>query len=81
MRGFCSFCGSWLTWRNIDNPRSIDVLAGTLDERWLREGPELVVPLDQLFCCNMIEGVTDGIQQGERWTAKRGGEKWVAPVG
>ena len=34
-RGFCTECGSSLTWRTEDNPGEVEILVGTIDEVFL----------------------------------------------
>ena len=34
-RGFCITCGSTVSWRHEENPKEIEILLGTVDERWL----------------------------------------------
>ncbi|KAL8854278.1 MAG: hypothetical protein Q9221_000992 [Calogaya cf. arnoldii] len=34
-RGFCSSCGSSFTWRSEATPGEIEMLIGTIDEKWL----------------------------------------------
>jgi len=78
LRGFCSNCGSSLTWRNVDKEEEIDVFLGTLDEI----EPELAIPKDaQYFCGDAIRGVTDPVEGGgETWVKMKEdgrGEKWT----
>jgi hypothetical protein len=34
-RGFCTQCGSSLSWRSEQTPDEIEILTGTVDEEWL----------------------------------------------
>jgi len=79
-RGFCSRCGSSILWRSDDQKENIDLLLGTVDERWLVGekghdgrriggfGKELATPNDnQIWCENEIPGCTDLLHGGLRY--------------
>ncbi|KAL6718552.1 hypothetical protein ACLMJK_004644 [Lecanora helva] len=60
-RGFCSTCGSTLTWRADSTPDEIEILIGTLDEDVLRGkwGRRLVECEEHYWASNCVQGVTD----------------------
>ncbi|KAF9020336.1 hypothetical protein BDZ89DRAFT_1020268 [Hymenopellis radicata] len=35
VRTFCKQCGSWLTWANMNEPESVFILTGSIDEKVL----------------------------------------------
>ena len=50
-RTFCGQCGTPLTWQRLDNPESIDVTAGSLDD------PEVVRPDYYLWTARRLSWV------------------------
>lgn len=81
LRGFCSACGSSLTWRSTSSPNEIDVFTGSIDRQALDENLLLAVPQEQYFYANVIEGVTDGVQGGNKWMALKDGAVWQPKAG
>ena len=82
LRGFCSNCGSTMTWRNTEvSEIDMDVLIGTLDKEWLEKEPQLAHPTEHYYCVNTIKGVSDGIVSGKKWKGmcdigENKGEEW-----
>ncbi|KAA8893299.1 Mss4-like protein [Sphaerosporella brunnea] len=86
-RGFCTRCGSSMTWRKQQQQQQqpggepegeekeamIDIFTGTLDA----VDATLATPDEQLFCGNAVRGVTDCVAAGRKWVAMRGGEEWT----
>ncbi|KAF2469337.1 uncharacterized protein BDR25DRAFT_288853 [Lindgomyces ingoldianus] len=71
-RGFCSKCGSSLIWRSQDNPKTLDLFLGTVDQKWLVEekevGKALATPNQyQIWCENAVKDVTDLVKTGRRF--------------
>ncbi|MBI3710121.1 MAG: GFA family protein [Proteobacteria bacterium] len=48
VRGFCSTCGSALTWQGDASPEEIDITAGSLDR------PDAVQPADHIWTASQI---------------------------
>jgi hypothetical protein len=65
-RGFCSRCGSTLTWQSRSNRDLIDVAAGTLDE------PAIITPQEHLFWSRHLAwlDVTDALPRHDQWRSK-----------
>jgi len=59
LRGFCSTCGSSLTYRNEARPQEIDVILASLDE------PALLVPVMHVWVAEKLPWVhiEDGLPQ------------------
>ncbi|KAI5808936.1 Mss4-like protein [Peziza echinospora] len=70
-RGFCQKCGTPLTWRSDEKPHLIEILLGTVDEKFLSQRPELTTPVGQYWCKYFIKGVTDTIPTGDLWWETR----------
>jgi hypothetical protein len=61
VRTFCATCGTALTFREAERPRSIDVTAGSLD------APDLIAPRDHTFVRSKLPWIpiADGLPQHE----------------
>ncbi|KAF7548150.1 hypothetical protein G7Z17_g7254 [Cylindrodendrum hubeiense] len=72
-RGFCSKCGSFLSWRN-ESEQTISLTVGAFDEEVLsRWGVLLTDAKTHLWCEDEIPGVTDHLK-GEKWKLDCTGE-------
>ncbi|KAF3905796.1 hypothetical protein AA313_de0205049 [Arthrobotrys entomopaga] len=77
-RGFCQACGSTVSWRNVKTPLEIDLFSGTLDEEFLNggggdTGREILTTEKQLWCNNMVPGVSDGVSSKFMYTTNSNG--------
>ena len=76
-RGFCTTCGSPLTFRSDDCPGEVEVTTGSLDEEVLAGEMGKVVGRasgGHFWCERMIAGVTD-LEGGRRFRAGGGSEE------
>jgi len=75
-RGFCSKCGSSLTFNFLDDDKT-EVCLGSVDEEILRGkwGTQLCKAKEHIWCENAVRGVTDTLG-GVMWTKARGSEKF-----
>lgn len=72
--GFCTSCGSSLSWRTLAIPDIVDIFIGTLDEKWLTEDRDgtsqsiakaLATPNGfQAWQSHAIGGVSDSLKGG-----------------
>ncbi|EFY91176.1 hypothetical protein J3459_017122 [Metarhizium acridum] len=64
LRGFCSRCGSSLSYRSLKYPEVVDVFIGSLDEKWLSNHTAVAKILAtpsgyHAWLRNLIPGITD----------------------
>jgi hypothetical protein len=69
-----------LIWRDEDNPETLDLFLGTVDEKWLvhekEAGKALATPNQfQFWCENAVEGVSDILEGGTRFAKEGGAER------
>ncbi|KAK6535237.1 hypothetical protein TWF694_001704 [Orbilia ellipsospora] len=73
-RGFCQACGSTVSWRDVNVPLEIDLFCGTMDEEFLTgdTGRDILLAEKQLWCSNMVPGISDGVKSKFMYTANSG---------
>lgn len=69
-----------MIWRSDDQPKTLDLFLGTVDEKWLVQekeiGKALATPNQfQFWCENKIEGVTDVLNGGRQFLREEDSEE------
>ncbi|KAF8541540.1 Mss4-like protein, partial [Trichophaea hybrida] len=70
LRGFCSTCGTSVTWRDVRKKGEIDVFLGTIDDG-AEEG--IGGPREQVFCREAVRGLSEPVEGVTGGWGGRGG--------